>query len=395
MFLLACSPDTVAEGEGRSYTINGKTFQTEAGLDSIVQSGRITITAKDMLLREVLETMSKQSGYPIQKSGFEADSVKVNFSCKEAPFMHALAELCQQQGWAPQETMGGNGMFMNLDQSRTGGPIRKYAVKGPFLLSWHGKKETSSYNFEDPKNPVKTVRYWLDFQKDPLSHANFTLDNIALRDRAVTFLVGSRTEVLNADHKPNVFTSGTPAWQFKPEKLSFPKASITVEIPFCAPKQVSEGRIPWQKDATAMAGPAKVTVTEIKSRTEKKFHPKKFGEWLEFTRYEATIRFIHKDAKTSGVKLSFGQQPSDDERKVLESLILDRHTAGAILDDGKTINAELSGASGMSSPVHGYGARVIAEVEGTAKPQTIIFSCAHGFASGTISMQLDDVQIEE
>ena len=246
LLLIACSPDTGAEGEGRSYTINGKTFRTDAELGSIVQSGRITIAAKDTLLRDVLEAMSEQSGYPIRKSRFEADRLKVTFSCKDAPLIHALAELCQQQGWAPQETMGGNGMFLNLDQDRTGGPILKYAVKGPFLLSWHGKKETSSYNFEDPKNPIKTVRYWLDLQKDPLSHAEFSLDRVALRDRPVTFLVGDKAEVLQADHKPNVFTSGTPAWQFKSEKLAFPKASIRVEIPFCAPKQVSEGKIPWQ-----------------------------------------------------------------------------------------------------------------------------------------------------
>jgi len=360
---------------------------SDAELRALPQCKPVTLKVKEKSLGGVLEEISRQAGFLVEGSG--ARNMPVTLSLENSPFLEALAPICRQGGWNLQEFQREDGRFLKLDENF---PIKGFQVRGPLMLAWYDLTTASKYNFDDPKNPVKSIRYRLGLIEDPLGHIKPGGDK-PFRDVPVAFLLpdGKRLE-LNSDHAKNVWSSSEPTWEFEPRvELAGDKVSIEVTVPILAPTLLQKSVVAWTANASAKAGSLNITLETVKEEKKKDFMTN-----AEFNEFSATFKAIHSTGELMTQIQKENRQPTAEENEKLKGGVLAAHEVWLLGTNGSRVKGNARSASGISSPVHGY--RYEAKFKPDKpdfKPKEIEITVAEGFREFRILFKLENVPLTQ
>ncbi len=384
----ACDPsahaDKKAEDSTKGETLagpaaNGVRPDPEVDLSLIPQAGAVTVEAKDALLEEVVQTISKQAGWPVDCGGFDGKEKRVSLSVKNVPFLGALGELCRQNRWSFGEYQDGEGgRSFRIETHEVKDPIVAYQVHGPLMLTWHGLSTLTSFNFDDPQKPLKITKYRLGYFSDPRACLEVGSEQGPVRDIPVTFTLGGRDAVLQSDHNPTTFESGVPAWQFPPEKFSAPPAALRVAVPFLAPTRVSTTQLSWAETAKHEAEGVHVALSKLQSESKKVMNradPFKEDAVVEWT---AELKVIHSQAASNKL-------PPNE-------MILEVRDATVTGQGGSAVPGKVTQADGISGPEYGYGYRLRFQSKDQAfRPAKVQISWVSGYRPTERIFELKDL----
>lgn len=331
------------------YTLNGNTFASDSKFESVVQSPAITLNVTDKPLTEIAEEISRQAGTRIAWDG--PKDAELTLSAENAPLMAVLGEICLKTGQSLTPFQSPDGDFLQIRNPFFAAPVKAYAAKGPLLLAWYGMATRERYNFDDPQNPIKETKYYLQLFKDPRGHVDHVIPEGRgpIRDTPVTFTTASGAKVkVASDHDKNTFTSGAPDWEFKARsEISGDKAAIEVAAPVFVPTRLGKIVLPWSSGQKTRVESADISLDDVKTEAKKKFDHDSFKE-VEFNELSAVVHLLHKEGREL-------KNPGDG--------VFDAHGAVLIGKDGSRLPGILKGVSGISSPWDGYRSRLVFRIE--------------------------------
>lgn len=331
------------------YTLNGKAFASDSKFESVVQSPAITLNVTDKPLTEIAEEISRQAGTRIVWDG--PKDAELTLSAENAPLMAVLGEICLKTGQSLTPFQSADGDFLQIRNPFFAAPVKAYAAKGPLLLAWYGMATRERYNFDDPQNPIKETKYYLQLFKDPRGHVDHVIPEGRgpIRDTPVTFTIASGAKVkVASDHDKNTFTSGAPDWEFKARpELSGDKAAIEVAAPVFVPTRLGKIVLPWSTGQKARVESMDISLDDVKTEAKKRIDHDSFRD-IEFNELSAVVHFLHKEGR---------------ELKTPGDGVFDAHGAALIGKDGSRLPGILKGVSGISSPWDGYRSQLVFRIE--------------------------------
>lgn len=339
-------------------------------IQEIPTSPRVTLELRDATGKEALAELERVSGVPFSHWGSEEQ--RVSYAAADVPFLDALGGLCKAAGWSFGPVMSERGEMIQAPDPFFDGPVRAYAVAGPALVTWHGLTTVEQYNFDDPANPIKKTRYFLDLTFDPASHAREG-ENRAFRDYPVTAVLADGTEIeLRSDHDPNRFSSSEPTWQFEPRaELEGKTASLRVTVNVAAPTAIGRATLAWAAAGEETIGAVALSTEAPKQSKEQDLEG---FDFVDVHSHTLTVKLIASDeAKRAGIDGVFAA-----------------HAATVVGKDGTRVRAALKTANGMSGPPMGFRFDVVARTRDAAfEPASVEFEWAEGYAVRELTVTVD------
>ena len=361
------------------YRVEGADRTEELRLTAIPQSGRVTVNAKEKKLGKLLEEISRQSGITVE-CGFSGEDALVSLSVEDAPFLVALGELCVRHRFGLELVDSSKGRVFQIETNSASTPVLAYEAHGPLMITWHGLSAVSDYNFDNPQKLLKITKWRLGHLVDPRAGIEVGGSIGPLRETAVTFTVDGNVTVLRSDHKPNVFASGVPTWEFAPEKLTGKRAAARVRVPFLAPQSVARGTVAWKQGSRSQSGAVLLTVEEAATAPKEIFVKGESFKVVKGSEWKAVVKLIHSQSKDESVP------PDAKVFRARDAWIVDK--------SGKKHKAVLDTASGISSPWDGFPYEIECETtDPAAIPASIEIAWTQDYTQGEQVFELKGLSL--
>lgn len=214
---------------------------SDAEVNALPQSGRITLNVKGKLAKDVMAEIAKQADFRVEWMGDA--KAKLDVSVNNLGFMETIALICKQNqiGFCEWGDKEGRLITMAL-----GFAVRDYKAKGPFLLTWHGVctnaytgKNAPTYNLRFSVDPRCCVKQ--DGARNPVLQPVV----FGLQDGASVRLV--------SESFPHQVARFSPEWRFlSKQELVAGRVSIEALVGLIVAPKISHAVLPCKTGASRL-----------------------------------------------------------------------------------------------------------------------------------------------
>ena len=289
-------PAMFAGGAKSSYRVNSKSYRADPTFRKVLHGSTISLNAGGLTAKEILREIERQSDVDVAfDRAFDRGSDKrLKIFFQDTPFWVAIAEVCKAGNWPckittePAVRVSENGDT----------PIDGYQVKGPFFLLW---------------SVLKDGKIQCRLLCDPGSDARVYQPRVDPEFRVV--LRSGRTISVKPEEEVQDGMGGR-TWRWSSNKAfsgaaKARRVELKLEVAGIADSQ--EVRVPWGSSQSRRVGKSQLKLHSLKKGTVRDMDPDRWGEFVEFAEFTATIELSNQGTKKYENIMASKRQPTQQE----------------------------------------------------------------------------------